>query len=514
MQFTRRRFMSGAGALLAAGGTGLLAACQGAPAPTPTTAPAAAPTLPPTTAPAPAPTAVGVPATVPPVAPAVQATPTAAVQVAAAQPSPTVVPTARPAATAAPTSTAAKQMYQQDAQHTGRSAYAGPRQANLLRSFNAGAPENIPSDALIPRSDFQSSSVIGPDGTIYIANFPGVLFALRDSPSARDQLEVAWRFHPPASSSLHATPALSSDGSTVYLGFAAGGGTGPPPKATLYALKAPTSGADAQVVWTADLGAARVMASPTVGPDGTVYVANSSGQLFAVGADGSVKWTAQTGPTVKSAPALATDGTVYHATSDGKMYAISPQGQMKWSFDFGQHLGPTPLVTAEPTGPAGGGGGASGIGSGASPTVGPDGTVYIGANNSNMYAVAADGSMKWLFEAERELAGIWTTPVLSPDAATLYFGANKGGVYALNAATGSRKWQFLVYGSIYASSVLDNSGVLYTATTIEQVYAVDSASGEQVWDYDAHNQVWTAPSIRPDGTLVIADRTGLIEVLG
>ncbi len=40
--------------------------------------------------------------------------------------------------------------------------------------------------------------------------------------------------------------------------------------------------------------------------------------------------------------------------------------------------------------------------------IGPDGTIYIGANNSNFYAIAPDGSQKWLFEAERELAGIWS----------------------------------------------------------------------------------------------------------
>jgi outer membrane protein assembly factor BamB len=404
-------------------------------------------------------------------------------------------------------------MYQQDAQHTGRSPYAGPRQATLLRRFDTALPQNLPPEPATPRADFQSSSAIGADGTIYIANFPGALYALRDSPTAVDQLEVVWRFHPPNASAFHATPALSSDGTTVYLGFAAGGFNGPS-RATFYALKAPASGSEPQVVWTVDLGAVRVMASPTVGPDGTIYVANSAGQLFAIAANGSVRWTAQTGPAIKSAPALALDGTVYHASSDGRLYAVSAQGQVKWTFDFGAHLGPTPLVTSQGTGPGGGGGGASGIGSGASPTVGPDGTIFIGANNSNMYAVLPDGNLKWLFEAERELAGIWTTPVLSPDGRTLYFGANKGGLYALDADTGTRRWQFRVYGSIYASSVLDSRGVLYTGTTIEHVYAIDAARGEQIWDYDAHNEVWSAPSIRPDGTLVIADRGGLIQVLG
>ncbi|HEY3058301.1 MAG TPA: PQQ-binding-like beta-propeller repeat protein, partial [Chloroflexota bacterium] len=199
-------------------------------------------------------------------------------------------------------------------------------------------------------------------------------------------------------------------------------------------------------------------------------------------------------------------------------YAVSPpsgggaQGSIKWTFDFGQHLGPTPLVATPVT--SGGNRGQDAIGSAASATIGPDGTIYIGANNSNFYAIDPGGQQKWLYEAERELAGIWATAALSPDASTLYFGANKGGMYALNTRDGSLKWKYPVYGSIYSSPALDARGTLYTGTTSGQVLALDSSNGSAVAVYEAIEAVWSAPAIRPNGTLAMGDRTGKILVLG
>jgi outer membrane protein assembly factor BamB len=118
-----------------------------------------------------------------------------------------------------------------------------------------------------------------------------------------------------------------------------------------------------------------------------------------------------------------------------------------------------------------------------------------------------------VFEAGRELAGIWTTAALSSDASTLYFGANKGGMYALNTRDGSPKWQLPIVGSIFGSPALDAAGMLYTGSTVGHVFVITSTDGQTAFDYSAGAPVWTAPSIRPDGTVVVGDRNGRILVL-
>jgi outer membrane protein assembly factor BamB len=401
-------------------------------------------------------------------------------------------------------------MYQLNAQHTGRSPFAGPRRAVLARRFDSASyPTNEPA-----RIDIQNSAVIGPDGTIYVSNFPGNLFALRD-PGNGDRLEVIWHFHPARSASFHATPALAGDG-TVYLGFsgeAQAGQTGQVVGAT-YAVRAPASGTEATAAWSADLGPGRVSASPTIGNDGTIYAIGGPAKLTAISPAGQVRWTAQVGPGLKASPAIGPDGTIYCPSSDGNLYAVAPpngggnEGTVRWKFNFGEHLGPTPLDVTDGGGPGGAGGGASGVGSGASPTIAPDGMIYIGANNSNFYAIRPDGSMAWLYEAEREKAGIWTTANLSADNQTLYFGANKGGIYALDRASGQLKWQFNIYGSIFASTLLDRNGTLYVSSTVGHLFALDSANGQQIFDYDAGAPLWCAPAILPNGSLFTADRNG------
>jgi outer membrane protein assembly factor BamB len=403
-------------------------------------------------------------------------------------------------------------MYQMDAQHTGRSPHVGPRQVSLLRTFNTSQVD-VP-DPVFGTSDIQSSAAIGPDGTAYIGLHSGLLFALHDPPGAGDQLAARWSFHPAGGSSWHATPAIGRDGA-VYVGFSTNN-TSPDAQGTLYALQAPATGIEPQVLWSVDLGSGRQTSSPMLGPDGTIYAVSGNGRLSAIAPQGRVKWTAETGPTLKGSVALGRDGTVYVPSMNGKLYAVAPPrdpsqnvGTIRWMFRFAEFPGKRPPVVSHSP-PAG----ADGIGTGASPTVGPDGTIYIGANNSNFYAISPAGDLVWMFEAEREIAGIWSTAALSADNSTLYFGANKGGIYAVNRQDGTLRWQFPINGSVYSSPALDAAGTLYTASTLGHVVALDSASGRVIFDYDAHAPIWTAPAIRPDGSLVVADRTGRVMLLG
>jgi outer membrane protein assembly factor BamB len=235
-----------------------------------------------------------------------------------------------------------------------------------------------------------------------------------------------------------------------------------------------------------------------------------------MGQDGSVKWTAKTGPIVKAAPALGQDGTVYVSSMDDHLYAVAPptgggsDGTTKWSFKYGDHPGSGPLVTD----PNAAFPGANGTGSGDTPSVGPDGTVYVGANNSNFYAIAPDGQLRWMYEAEREVAGIWSSGAISADAKTVYFGANKGGIYAVNTQDGSLRWQFDIVGSVYNSPTLDGQGRLYTGSTVGHLFAVDADKGTRIFDYATSGPIWTAPSIRADSTLVIGLLNGQVQVIG
>lgn len=135
------------------------------------------------------------------------------------------------------------------------------------------------------------------------------------------------------------------------------------------------------------------------------------------------------------------------------------------------------------------------------PVVAED-TVYVGADNGNLYAIdVSDGSERWQFETGQE---IQSTPAVADG--TVYFGSNDGYVYAVNAADGSEAWQYEAFDQVASSPVVRNDTV-YIGSGIPsfiegRVHALDRTDGSENWVFNPDSSVPTRPVVR-NGTVYI-----------
>ena len=150
------------------------------------------------------------------------------------------------------------------------------------------------------------------------------------------------------------------------------------------------------------------------------------------------------------------------------------------------------------------------LGSGiiASPAVGKDGTVYVGCQDNNLYAISSSGNLKWRFTTQSE---IHSSPAVGSDG-TIYVGSNDTNLYAINS-DGTRKWAFSTpLGPISSSPAISAGGTLYVGSEDARLYAVNSdgtaASGN--WPFTADSAITSSPAVASDGTIYFGSRGGFL----
>ena len=132
-----------------------------------------------------------------------------------------------------------------------------------------------------------------------------------------------------------------------------------------------------------------------------------------------------------------------------------------------------------------------------SPTV-VDGTVFVGSDDNNVYALDANtGDKKWAFET-----GDWVQSSPTVVDETVYIGSRDQNVYALDANSGEKKWAFDTGNWVLPSSPSVMDGTVYVGNRDGNVYALDAASGEQKWVFETDNWVYSSPTVA-DGTVYI-----------
>jgi outer membrane protein assembly factor BamB len=283
------------------------------------------------------------------------------------------------------------------------------------------------------------------------------------------------------------TPALGADGTIVIAS-----------NDTLHLLDQ-----DLTEIWSRNF--TRILSTPTIAEDGTIYVSTevmglvSSSGLYALSSDCAIKWSIRnqwvdSGKT----PAVGPDGTIYDGGMELPVRAVSPEGQVLWQY---RGFDPENRSSAES----------------APICVGPDGTVYVGTFDGIMFAFHSNGTVKWKYEVGE---AIGASPSLGPDG-TLFFStqdlfsygiSDSQRLYAIDPE-GHCKWTFRLTSAIGSAAAISSDGRIYLYDLSRGLIALDP-EGHVLWVAGGWPDVggWDveSPVIGKDGTVYALMDGGLM----
>jgi outer membrane protein assembly factor BamB len=267
---------------------------------------------------------------------------------------------------------------------------------------DSGASPTVKWKYKIGNAVKQSSPLIDENGIIYFGDLNGYVYAFADKGACMDKPSL--RAAPPLSSSCN------NDGSGPVLLWKKQVGTTPGITAS------PVISADSNTLYIGTLAAVTASGAPVK----NLIALDISTPCAAPCLPPSVKWTFQTIGKVDQTPALARDGTLYVPAfnmGQGRLYAINPNGSQKWVFPPSSAV--PPYVSVSETS--------------AQPIVGGDGTVYVGLGK-NIYALnPVDGTQLWTYATTNY---IQSSPLIGPvtgGKAHLYVPSRDQNLYAISS---------------------------------------------------------------------------------
>jgi hypothetical protein len=257
--------------------------------------------------------------------------------------------------------------------------------------------------------------------------------------------------------------------------------------------------------------------SASVAPNGMIYVGGLDGNLYCLFPNGTTNWVRPAGlfDSIYSTPAIGSNGLIYVTSDEAQadhlpantvtgVTAFNTNGTTNWFFV------PQDLYY-------GNGGDVD-----SSPVVGADGSIYFLAEGSRLYALTAEGQLKWFLTIPGDTEPA-STPALAPNG-TIVVGS---GIVSTNIPKspylydvnpdGSLNWVLNVAelgggNLIQCSPTIDQNGVIYTGsanlTADPQtgcLFAVNP-NGTTKWIFtNSENYITSSPAVAADGTVYVGD---------
>jgi outer membrane protein assembly factor BamB len=210
--------------------------------------------------------------------------------------------------------------------------------------------------------------------------------------------------------------------------------------------------------------APREFAAPAVDPDsGRVITLTRDSFVRSVAPGGKVEWAFKTGNRF-SAGARVHEGIVYVPGGDGFLYALDARkGEVKWKYEAGESLATAPVLAGS--------------------------LVLVVSESDTLFAVDA-GTGKWVWQYRRDPPSGFTIHGVSAPLVrdgTVYAGFSDGYLVALDAQTGTAKWEKSLAGGatefldVDTPPMMDEAGRLYAASYQGGLYALSAETGDVEW---------------------------------
>lgn len=248
------------------------------------------------------------------------------------------------------------------------------------------------------------------------------------------------------------------------------------------------SGQAGHIRWRFQADGDYIQSRPTVGKNGTVYTQDLYGHLYAISPTGGLKWIFNAPGTGHGCVSVGPDGTVYVANTES-VFALTPNGTLRWKFD--QTPGARNIL---------------------GPNVGPDGNIYVvGVEGLGVFSITPQGSLRWSVpESYHRPPSTLQEIVFGPSGAGLYFHANDhlrglgldGNelftfVDHLDLQEGNQQPAVGPDGSVYSN--------LFTYPGPGLVLGKFDPKGNELWyvfdQFSPPTSAMTTPDVGPDGTV-------------
>jgi PKD repeat protein len=270
-----------------------------------------------------------------------------------------------------------------------------------------------------------------------------------------------------------------------------------------------------RIVWTEPLAESiENTVSPAMSPDEkTVYMiadradANGDLELFAYQADnGNLQWKfnidnalSNLNPSgnpriVYCSPSVGVDGTIYIAVRDLQspssnrktfLFAINPNGAFKWTYAFGYDANINYIT----------------------PAIDANGDVYVGGLTNTPFQVVslnpADGSV---IKTMPLTVGVRAGLAISKNGDVYFASTGSNGAFSYNSITGSQVFNYQPTGlsSMGGAFSIGEDGTVYTTSTIGAnggIFAINP-DGSEKWKYQTSGAIdFGGVVIGPDGSL-------------